>query len=434
MLKVVWPLGILAVGLTTVGGYVAFKGEHKSTQTVVDALAQMVGGYAALNGEHKAPARYRTVAVSRGTMIAAVTATGTINPVRTVMVGTQVTGRIQSLHADFNSMVKAGDVVATIDPAVYQARRDQAEANLATAQASVSNTLSVVAQRKRELDRIASLLEQQFVSQNDVDMARTLHQGAAAQLEVTRAQVLQAEAQLRATDLDLNSTVIRAPANGIVIARTVEVGQTVTAGFQTPNLFLIAQDLTQMQIDTNVSEADIGGIGMGDEATFTVDAYPAEVFHGTVKQVRQAPSNIQNVITYIVVIKVGNRDLRLKMGMTAHVTVIVAKKDDVVRVPGAALRFTPPRSDHSAAVAKTVHSSGPAEEPAGPTAVVWKLGPEGGPEAISIQAGMADEQYVEALAGELKEGDKVIIGVDGPKEKKADALPPGFSSGKSKRK
>ena len=434
MLKVVWPLGILAVGLTTVGGYAAFNGEYKSTQTIADALSQMVGGYTALNGEHKAPARYKTVAVNRGTMISAVTATGTINPMRTVVVGTQITGRIQSLHADFNSMVKAGDVVATIDPALYQARRDQAEANLVTAQASVSNTLSVVAQRKRELDRVASLLEQQFVSQNDVDMAHTLYQGAAAQLEVTRAQVMQAEALLRAADLDLNSTVIRAPASGIVIARNVEVGQTVTAGSQLPNLFLIAQDLTQMQIDTNVSEADIGGIGMGAEATFTVDAYPAEVFRGTVKQVRQAPSNIQNVITYDVVIKAGNRDLRLKMGMTAHVTVIVSKKDDVVRVPGAALRFTPPRSDHAAAVAKTVRSSGPVDERAGPTAVVWKLGPAGDPEAISIRVGMSDEQYVEALAGELKEGDKVIIGVDGPKEKKSDALPPGFSSGKSKGK
>ena len=434
MLKVAWPLGILAVGLTTVGGYVAFTGEHEVPTRYKMSAAAVIASFLAFNDEHKVPARYKTVAVSRGTMITAVTATGTINPVRAVMVGTQVTGRIQSLHADFNSVVKAGDVVATIDPAVYQARRDQAEANVVTAQASVSNTLAVVAQRKRELDRIASLLKRRFVSQNDVDMARTLHQGASAQLEVTRAQVLQAEAQLRAADLDLNSTVIRTPANGIVIARTVEVGQTVTAGFQTPNLFLIAQDLAQMQIDTNVSEADIGGIGMGDEATFTVDAYPAEVFRGTVEQVRQAPLNIQNVVTYTVVLKADNRDLRLKIGMTAHVTVIVSKKDDVVRVPGAALRFTPPRSDHAAAASQTVRASGPTDERAGPTAVVWKLGPAGDAEAISIRVGMSDEQYVEALAGELKEGDKVIIGVDGPKEKKSDALPPGFSAGKSKGK
>lgn len=410
MLKAVWPLGILAVGLTTVGGYVAF------------------------NGEHKAPTQYKTIAVSRGTMMSAVTATGMINPVLSVLVGTQVTGRIKSLHADFNSVVKAGDVVATIDPAVYQARRDQAEANLFTAQASVSNALATVAQRKRELDRIAGLLEQQFVSQNDVDMARTLYQGATAQLEVAKAQVKQAEAQLRATDLDLKYTVIRAPVNGIVIARNVEVGQTVTASFQTPNLFLIAQDLTQMQIDTNVSEADIGGIAVGNEAAFTVDAYPTEVFRGSVKQVRLAPVNIQNVITYNVVIQVDNGDFRLKPGMTAHVTVTISKKEDVLRVSSAALRFTPPRSDRPPSASKTARPSGPADEPAGSAAVVWKLSPEGDPEAISIRVGMSDAQYAEALAGDLKEGDKIIIGVDVPKEKKTDALPPGFSPGQGKGK
>lgn len=410
MLKFAWPLGTLAAAMIAVGGYVAF------------------------NRDHQPPTRYKTIAVSRGPMMSAVTATGMINPLLSVLVGTQVTGRIKSLHADFNSVVKAGDVVATIDPALYQARRDQAEASLITAKAAVASAKAALSQKQRELNRATSLLTQHFISQNEVDLVSSLYQGALAQVEVANAQVKQAEAQLRAADQDLKYTVIRAPVDGIVIARNVEVGQTVTASFQTPNLFLIGQDLAQMQIDTNVSEADIGGIAVGNEAAFTVDAYPAEVFHGSVKQVRLAPVNIQNVITYNVVIQVNNGDFRLKPGMTAHVTVTISKKEDVLRVPSAALRFTPPRSEHPPSASKTTRPSGSADEPAGPAAVVWKLGQVGDPEAISIRVGMSDAQYAEVLAGDVKEGDKIIIGVDVPKEKTTDALPPGFSPGRGKGK
>lgn len=431
MLKLAWPLGTLAAALMTVGGYVALNGEHKAT---LAAALMTVRGYVAFNGENKAPTRYKTAAVSLGTVETFVTATGMINPLLSVLVGTQVTGRIQSLHADFNSMVKAGDVIARIDPAVYQARRDQANANWIMAQASVSNALATVTQRKREFDRVARLLEQQFVSQNDVDVAHTLHQGAVAQWEVAQAQVKQAEAQLQAADLDLNYTVIRTPVDGIVIARNVEVGQTVTASFQTPNLFLIAHDLARMQIDTSVSEADIGGITVGMHAHLTVDAYPGEIFRGIVQQVRLAPVNIQNVITYNVVIRVDNRGVRLKPGMTAHVTMEIARKDGVLRVPSAALRFTPPVKTRSASASKkNVTSSGQASEQAseqaGDSKAVWKLGSEGFPEMVPLQLGLADSQYVEIQKGDLKDGDEVIIGVDSPRDKKVDALPPGFNPG-----
>lgn len=414
MLKLAWPLGTLAAVLVSVAGYVAFQAEEKVTT------------------------RYRTTTVTRGPVVASIMATGIINPVLSVLVGTQVTGRVKSLHADFNSVVKAGDVVARIDPALYQARRDQSEAGLVTARAAVASATATVSQRRRELDRLSRLRRDQFVSQNDVDLAATLYQEAEAQLQVARAQIRQAEAQLRAADLDLKYTVIRAPVDGVVIARNVEVGQTVTASFQTPNLFLIAQDLAQMQIDTNVSEADIGGIGPGHEADFRVDAYPSEVFRGTVKQVRLAPMNIQNVVTYNVVIHVDNHDFRLKPGMTAHVTITSARHDDVLRLPSAALRFTPPPSEHHKTKGKAKDGITPPAEGAESkgTDVIWKLGESGVPEAVSVRLGLADPQYVELLEGELKEGDAIAIGIETSpgKSKKADPLPPGFNQSQKKGK
>jgi len=283
-----------------------------------------IGGYVFFNGERKVPVRYRSALVERGSVISLVTATGTINPVVSVQVGTQVSGMIKSLHADFNSVVKAGDIVALIDPEPFKARRDQAASNLEMSKANVSRAKTDLAQRKRELDRVKSLVAQQYVSQNDVDVATTNFQSAEAQVNVAGAQVKQAEAALNAAELDLKYTVIRSPVNGIVVARTVEVGQTIAASFATPNLFLIALDLTKMQVDTNVSESDIGGITEGKEATFTVDAYPGYQFSGTIRQVRLAPINVQNVVTYNVVVSVDNQDLRLKPGMTANVSIAVA--------------------------------------------------------------------------------------------------------------
>ena len=395
-------------------------------------VALAIAGYVFFSGERKVPIRYKTAPVERGPVVSVVTATGTINPVVLVQVGTQVSGMIQSLHADFNTIVKAGDVVARIDPAPFQARRDQAAANLQMAKANVARARTDLAQRKRELDRTQSLIKQ-FVSQNELDVAITAHQGATAQLELAESQVKQAEATLNAAELDLKYTVIRSPVNGIVIARNVEVGQTVASSFATPNLFLVALDLTKMQVDTNVSESDIGGIAEGKEAAFSVDAYPGQQFQGRIRQVRNAPISVQNVVTYNVVIGVDNRDLRLKPGMTANVAIIVARKDDVLKVPNAALRFTPPKSEYaiSGAPGANVAQSDPGSKSARPlltggnetvlSKTVWKVGLSGDPEAVPVQPGISDGSVTEIVGGDLKESSRA--------DRNPQALPPGFGSG-----
>jgi HlyD family secretion protein len=338
-------------------------------------------------------------------LVSVVTATGTINPVVAVQVGSQVTGRIDSLHADFNSVVKAGQVVARIDPQAYRARRDQAAAVLANAVAAKTKAATDLAQRKRELERAKSLVDQHFVSQNDVDVALTAYEGAKAQLEVADAQVQQARATLEAAELDLKYTVIRSPVSGTVIARNVEVGH------------------TQMQVDTYVSEADIGGISPGKPVLFTVDAYPGEQFRGVVKQVRNAPVSVQNVVTYDVVVGVDNRDQRLKPGMTANVTIIIAQRDAVLAIPNGALRFTPPVMGR--------RGSGPAEtgQKSRLTVgqkLVWK-DTSGIPEGVPVRVGLSDGVNTELLDGNLTEGDAVIIGIETPRaQSKSSSLPPGF--------
>jgi HlyD family secretion protein len=300
--------------------------------------------------------------------------------------------------------------------------------------ANVARVKTDLAQRKRELDRVKSLVAQQFVSQNDVDVAATNFQTAEAQVNVAGAQVKQAEAALNAAELDLKYTVIRSPVNGIVVARNVEVGQTIAASFATPNLFLIALDLTKMQVDTNVSESDIGGISEGKEATFTVDAYPGYQFFGTIRQVRLAPINVQNVVTYNVVVNVDNRDLRLKPGMTANVSIVVAQRDAVLKVPNAALRFTPPTAGQAAGVTlggKPIKVSG-AEQTA-PSRTIWKEGLSGDLEPIHVQTGISDGLATEIMSEELSEGALVVVGIDRPKgDRTGSDLPPGFGSGGQK--
>jgi len=305
--------------------------------------------------------------------------------------------------------------------------------------ANTARARTDLAQRKRELDRVKSLVAQQFVSQNDVDVAVTNFQAAEAQMNVSAAQVKQAEAALNAVELELKYTVIRSPVNGIVVARNVEVGQTIAASFATPNLFLIALDLTKMQVDTNVSESDIGGITEGKEAAFTVDAYPGYQFSGTIRQVRLAPINVQNVVTYNVVVNVDNQDLRLKPGMTANVSIVVAQRDAVLKVPNAALRFTPPTSgqvDRAKLGGQPTKEKG-AEPSAGagrgtqaPSRTVWKQGSTGELEPIHVQMGISDGVVTEILSEELAEGALVVVGIDRPKgERGGSDLPPGFGSG-----
>src|SRR5215467_2155693 len=339
------------------------------------------GGYLYYEGQQQPP-RYLTAAVERGAIATTVNATGIVNAVTTVQVGSQVSGTIQKLFVDFNSPVKEGEVIAQIDPAplatkVAQGRAnvasamaavqvaqattvnakaavETAQANAESARANIEKSKVALADARRILDRNKEMARKSLIAQNDLDTAQMTYDGAVAQLKASEAQleaatgqlksanaqqrlaeaqeiaaaaqVDQAKAVLQAADLDLEHTTIRAPVNGIVVSRSVDVGQTVAASLQAPVLFLIAQDLTQMQVDTNVSEADIGRVQVGQTATFTVDAYPNTSFTGKVTQVRQAPINVQNVVTYDAVVQVANPDLKLKPGMTANIAFVIADR------------------------------------------------------------------------------------------------------------
>lgn len=324
--------------------------------------------------------KFRTAKVDRGDISSVVTATGTINPVITVLVGSQVSGTIKELHADFNSRVREGQVIAQIDPAIFEAQVEQgranvlnAQANLLSAQANLKNAQAnlekaeiAVIDAKRTLDRNKELLEKKVIAQATLDTAQTNYdtaiaqrevvkaqfESARAQVESSKAQVEQAKAALKVAETNLRYTTIRSPVSGTVISRNVDVGQTVAASLQAPTLFTIAKDLTQMQVDTNVSEADIGRIEVGQEATFTVDAFPDRTFRGKVSEIRNAPTTIQNVVTYDVVIEVDNSDLRLKPGMTANVSVMVEHREGVLRIPNSALRFKPESAKAEGSVEK----------------------------------------------------------------------------------
>lgn len=342
------------------------------------------------NGE-----QFRTAPVKRGEIQAKVTATGTVNAVITVQVGTQVSGRIQHLYADFNTPVKKGDLIAQIDPALFEAQYEQAKANLISAKANVKKAEAALLDSKRIRDRYRKLVEEGVIPQSEFDTSETNYEAAEAQLASAKAQVEVSEAALKLAETNLFYTKIISPVDGIVISRNVDVGQTVAASFQTPTLFVIAKDLTKMEIDTKVSEADIGKVQVGNPVEFTVDAYPELVFKGTVSQVRNAPITVQNVVTYDVIIVVDNPDLKLKPGMTANVSIIYAKKNGILMVPNAALRFKP--SDHELV---PIESKG---------AGVWILD-KGKLKRVSLKTGISDGENTEIMEGNLKEGQEVIIG------------------------
>jgi HlyD family secretion protein len=358
------------------------------------------------------PLQYKTVAVDCGPITAIVTATGTVNPVISVQVGSQVSGKIAKLFADFNSVVTQGQILAQIDQPPFQARVSQARAAVKSTKGNLAKAKNMAAQRKRERDRMAILRPQAFVSQADLDLAETTYRDAEANVEVTQAQLDQAEATLASAELDLGYTTIYSPVNGIVVSRNVDVGQTVAATFQTPTLFVIAQDLTQMQVDANVSEADIGGVVEGKSANFRVDAYPKQFFEGIVTQVRNAPISIQNVVTYDVVITVDNRELKLKPGMTANVTIVKAKKENPLRVPNGALRFRMPNVPIDKKSTR-----------------VWLQDQENQPHQVNVTTGIADSLFTEVIEGPLKDGDRVVISIETPEEQAQKKLPPGFDSG-----
>jgi HlyD family secretion protein len=324
---------------------------------IVIILIVFVGGFSIyrLTGQNGSNQKFRLMKVERGEVNLVVTATGTINPVINVLVGSQVSGTIKALYADYNSQVKEGQVIAQIDPAIFEAQVEQGRANVLNAQANLENAKAnlvkaevAVLDAKRNLDRNKPLLERQVIAQATLDTAQANYDTAVAQKEVARAQVEsskaqveQAKAALKVSETNLRYATIRSPVHGTVISRNVDVGQTVAASLQAPTLFTIAKDLTRMQVDTNVSEADVGRITVGQDATFTVDAYPERVFRGRVSEIRNAPIIVQNVVTYDVVILVDNKDLKLKPGMTANASVMIAHREGVLKIPNAALRFRP---------------------------------------------------------------------------------------------
>jgi len=366
-----------------------------------------------LKGGDKGP-KYRTEQVARGKVRATVTATGTVNAVTTVLVGTQVSGTIKNLYVDYNSPVKKGQLLAQIDPAMFEAQVQQARANLLLAKANEAKAAASLADAKRTRDRNKTLFNRNLIARSDLDTAETNAQVAVSQLSANSAQVAQTRAALSYAETNLRYAQIISPVDGTVISRNVDVGQTVAASFQTPTLFTIAQDLTRMQIDTNVDEADIGKVQLNQPVEFTVDAYPDFVFRGKVAEVRIAPVTVQNVVTYDVVVRVDNPDMRLKPGMTANVSIILADKGDVLRVPNAALRLRLAEAE----------TGGKSPQPRGKGQGVWVL-VENKPKRVAITTGISDGSYTEIFSGDLREGEDVIVEALSDKKKSNSPQPRG---------
>jgi HlyD family secretion protein len=345
--------------------------------------------------------RYATAAVSRGAVMRTVTATGTVNPVLTIIVGSYVSGVIQEINCDYNTQVKKGQVCAKIDPRPYQTVVDQGKANLAQAQAQLAKDQANLDYAQLNYDRNARLAQTNAISKDTYDNSKNALDQAQAQIGVDQATIAQRQAALEAAQVNLSYTDIVSPVDGTVVSRNVTIGQTVAASFQTPTLFLIATDLTKMQVDTNVSESDIGGIKDGDKVLFTVDAFPKRTFQGVVSQVRQSPQNIQNVVTYDVVVSVDNNDLSLKPGMTAASRIVTAERQDVLRVPSQALRYAP--GGLKAAAAGNRPTKAPSNQ-----GTVYALR-DGKPVRIAVTIGLDDDSHAEIVKGDLQPGEQVII-------------------------
>lgn len=347
--------------------------------------------------------RYVTAPVTSGSIVRSVAATGTVNPVTTVQVGTYVSGPITQISADFNSPVKQGQIIAKIDPRPYAATVALSTAAVANAKAQLLKDEANLAYQKVTYERDMKLLKMDVDSQDQIDSQFSTYNQAVAQIALDKAAIQQQEATLKQAQLNLNYTDIRSPVDGTVVARNVDVGQTVAASFQTPVLFLVAQDLTKMQVDANVSESDIGYVKQGEPGDFKVDAFPDRVFHGTVGQVRQAPITVQNVVTYDVVINVNNPDLLLMPGMTANLTIVTARRDQAVRIPVDALRFKPSGS-HSHGAAESV-----AEDDSASPRNARVYVPDGDTiEPVKLTIGLQDGVNAEVLSGPLKPGDLVV--------------------------
>jgi HlyD family secretion protein len=334
--------------------------------------------------------QFKTVMIQKGEITQTVTATGNVNPVTTILIGTRVSGTIVALYADYNSQVKKSQLIAQIDSTPFENELKQAEAEVLNSKANLFKAEVTLKDTERTFKRKEELFKRDFIARSELDDAEKAYNIAKAQYEIALAQVKKAEAGLQQAKTNLGYTKIVSPVTGVVIAKNVEVGQTVTATLQAPTLFTIAPDLTKMKIDTNVNEADISKIKVGMEASFTVDAYPDRKFKGTVSQIRLSPTVTQNVVTYNVVISVDNSHFLLKPGMTANVTFVVESKKDVLKIPNSALRFRMP-------------NTAPSKQQG-----VWVIRKEK-PVRVNVKTGISDGEWIELIEGDLKEGEKVIV-------------------------
>jgi HlyD family secretion protein len=389
-------------------------------------LAAAGAGYAywRMSSASKEPP-YLTAPVTKANIRQVVSSTGTLQAVTTVLVGSQVSGTIAKLFADYNSKVTNGQIVAQLDQARFAARVEETRANVLAAQASLAKAKVALEDADRTLKRTAELKQRELVSQSELDAAQTTYDSARAQVNVTQSQVGQAQAAMNQAQIDLGYTIIRSPVDGIVISRSVDVGQTVAASLSAPTLFNIANDLTKMEVHTNVDEADIGNISVGQDVSFTVDAYAQRRFRGKVYQVRNAPQVIQNVVTYDSVVRIDNKELLLKPGMTANVQFLVAQRQDALTIPNIALRFRPPEDKNEAQEllrqeqgrtaprvaqrqTRRAGSGGGAEAVRVRQVKVYTL-KESKAQPVDVQVGITDGSRTEIIAG-LNENDSVIIG------------------------
>ncbi|HVO59360.1 MAG TPA: efflux RND transporter periplasmic adaptor subunit [Terriglobales bacterium] len=416
-------------------------------------IVMAVAVFAAFRLSRKTEAEYFTAKVEKGDIRQVIEATGTINPVTSVQVGSQVSGMIYKLYVDFNSKVTQGQVIAEIDPklfqgAVLQAEADlkNAQAQLAAAKANLTKDQATLKQNKLDYDRAVSLAQQGVMSQQQLDQAKATYDAISAQTGSDRAAIQQAEAQvaqrtasLKVAQTNLDYTIIRAPINGTVVNRSIDIGQTVAASLQAPTLFTIALDLTKMQVYAKTDEGDVGQIRPGNKADFQVDAFPKEIFHGVVRQVRMNATTVQNVVTYDTIVDFDNPDLKLFPGMTAYISIPVASVTNVTKIPNAALRYKPDLSpealqelyrkygiivsqpaqaSRSAEVSTDQPGGGPRERPVpgssgnggSGTAIVWKLLPDKSLQPVQVQIGLTDHAYTALTGGDIKPGDQLVTG------------------------
>ena len=343
--------------------------------------------------------KYQTRKIKRCTITQVVEASGTVNPVNTVSVGSTVSGLIKEIYVDFNSEVKKGQILAQIDPANFQASVDQAAAQINNARANLANTEAVMEMSRKTYNRYKNLYAKNFIAKSELDQAESDYYANLAKVNSAKAQIAQYQATYNTAMTNLGYTKIIAPVDGTIISREIDLGQPVAASFQAPELFTIAQDLTKMQIEVNVSEADIGKVKEGQDVTYTLDGYPDSSFSGKVTQVRISPTTVSNVVTYVVIVNVDNQDLKLIPGMTANVSIITDQSENVLCAPNIALKFTP-------------ETNGQKYKNQG----IWIL-QKNKPVRIDIERGASDDSKFEVISDKIKEGDLVLVGSDNPNSK-----------------